>query len=257
MEPVVAKRWLSALSALSAARLEALFAFALVAMALLFSSRRALAHTPGISTADFDVQPDARVLARLTFSSAELLASLALDRDHDGIVTEEDVLAAREDLRALVVEGTEVDADGSACAATFRDASLTEVDGLVLQADYACPSDAEIIEVTLYYLNAWPRRDGPPGAAPRAVRPLRPPRLAAVTRLTFGSATTEGVLTAEQRAIALRVPGRADAAARKRSLSSRRSHLLAVAAATVVIALLAYGSQRWRAARTAWQNRMP
>src|SRR5258708_27819723 len=92
MEPVVAKPWVSALSAARTSA-KARFAFAIVAMALLVSSRRSLAHTPGISTADFDVQPDARVQARLTFASAELLASLALDRDHDGIVTDADPIA--------------------------------------------------------------------------------------------------------------------------------------------------------------------
>lgn len=228
--------------------------------------RAALAHTPGISTADIDVKADDHVEARLTFASAELLSSVALDRDRDGIISAEDVLAARDDLRAFVVEGTEVDADGAPCPATFLDASLTEVDGLVLEADYACPSDAATIEATLYYLSAPPGGDArlhgskaPSSPSPRSSRS----RPMAVARIAFGSATTEGVLTGEHRAMALRIPGRPDAAARKSSRWSqawgrwRWSRLLALAAAAVVVALLAYGSQRWRAARTAWQNRTP
>jgi hypothetical protein len=210
----------------------------LLLMALLLLPRSTRAHTPDLSLADFDVQADGHVEGALTFSSAELLG-FPLDRDRDGVVTADDVSAAGEELRALLLQGVEVDADGSPCRATFRDASLTEVDGLVLRANYACPSETAEIEVTLYYLSALPRG--------RATSPKR-----GIARIVAGSATAEGLLTGEHRAIRLRLPGRADTKAR------RRSPVALSAAAAVVIALFAYRairSRRWRAARAACQNR--
>ena len=207
----------------------------LAVIALLLGPRMTLAHTPGLSVADFDLQADGRVQARLTFASAEALGGMPLDRDRDGVVTAEDVAAARDDLRSFVLQGVGVEADGVGCASTFRDASLTEVDGLVLEATYACPADPSELEVTLYYLSAMPR-----GVAHRGI-----------ARIVAGSATIEGVLTGDRRAIGLHLPGRAHAAAR----SSR--WLAALAAAAVVGLLLGYRSRRWRAARAAWQNRAP
>lgn len=207
----------------------------LVFMALLVLPGSARAHAPGLSLADFDIHADGEVEARVTFASAELIGDLALDRDRDGVVTPEDVSAARDDLRAFLLDGVAVDADGSACAASFRDASLTEVDGLVLEASYACPSDATEIEVTLYYLSA----------------PGRGKLHKGIARIVAGSATTEGVLTGEHRAIALRVPGSGHGATRK------PLRVVALGAAGVVIALLVWSSRRWRDARAAWQNRTP
>jgi hypothetical protein len=181
---------------------------------------------------DFEIQPDGEVQAQLTLASAEPLGAFVLDRDHDGVVSPGDIVAARDDLRAWLLDGVEVDADGTACAPTFHRASLTEADGLLLQASYACPSDAGQIEATLYYLSAQTR--GLPHKS--------------VARIVSGSTTTEAVLTGERRAIALRLPGGAH----------RAAHLprdILVAAAVLV--LLAWASRRWRAARAPWQNRTP
>jgi hypothetical protein len=210
-------------------------------MTLLLLPQYAHAHTLGMSVADFDVHSDGQVEARLTFASAEPLGGIALDRDQDGVVTPQDVSAARDDLRAFLLSEIEVDADGSPCGATFRDASLTELDGLVLQASYACPNDAAEIEVTLYYLSAVAR------GQLRAQSTRK-----GIARIVAGSAMTEGVLTGERRALALRLPGRTNAAARK-----LQRIVLLVVGAIAAIALLAWASRRWRAARAAWQNRTP
>jgi hypothetical protein len=205
-------------------------------MALLFLPRSARAHTPGLALADFDVQADGQVEARLTFASAEPLAGLALDRDGDGVVTADDVAGARDDLRAFVLQGVGVDADGSPCRPAFGDASLTEVDALVLRASYACPSDATNIDVTLYYLSARPR-----GSAP----------LKAIARIAAGSATAEALLTGEHRAIALRLPGKARAAWRM------PARVAGLAVAAGVIGLFVYASRRRLAGRAMWRRRAP
>lgn len=185
---------------------------------------------------------DGQVEARLTFASADQLGGLTLDRDGDGAVTTEDVAAARDDLRAFFLQGVEVDADGSPCAPSFREASLTEVDGLLIVGSYACPSDSADIEVTLYYLSAAPR--GQPGAASYTRR--------GIARIEAEGRTIQGVLSGDRRALALQREGKA-----RTGRGGPRNGVRGVVlvAAAVVVGLLAYGSRRWRAARAAWQNR--
>src|SRR5580692_11663196 len=56
----------------------------------------------------------------------------------------------------LAIDGVEVDADGTACEATFDGADDDAIDGLVLRATYACPVGTETLGVTLYYLSTLP-----------------------------------------------------------------------------------------------------
>jgi hypothetical protein len=179
----------------------------------------ASAHTAGISTASFDVQPDGRVDAQLVFASAEPLHGTPL-RD--------------EDLRAFVLDGVEVTADGAACAPAVPDAGVAALDAtgdLVLEARYACPGPAtEIgtIEVTLFYLSAL-------GPAHREV-----------ARITAGSATSEAVLSGDHRAIALRLSGDT-----RRTKHLRRGKLLVAVTAAFAALLGVLFVWRWRATRKA------
>jgi hypothetical protein len=207
---------------------------ATVAMLLPAGAR---AHTPGLSLADFEVRADGEVDARFTFStaSAEPLAETGLDRNGDGFVTPEDLSAARDDLRAFLAGGVEVAADGSACDGTFQGAGLSETDGLELRATYACPPDPAEVQVTLYYLSTSTRGPSRKGLA----------------RIVAASATTEGVLSGERRAISLRLP-RVD-----KGRDRRWGRLIFLPLAALAVALFALSSRRWRAARTTWQNRTP
>ncbi len=173
------------------------------------------------------------VQARITFASADLLGEIALDRDGDGVVTDDDVAAARDDLRAFVLQGVGVDADGAACTPAFRDAALSDVDGLVLRATYACQRDAENIEVTLYYLSG--------GTGPNRRPPLR-----AIARIATPGATAEALLTGERRAIAIRLAGKGHTGRRT------AAGLAALAVAAAVAGLLTFarrhtsrGISRW------------
>lgn len=196
----------------------------------------ARAHTPGLSIAEFEVHSDGEVDARLMFSaaSAEPLAETGLDRDNDGLVTPEDLAAARDVLRGFVARGVEVAADGSVCEGTYQGAGLSETDGLELRAIYACAPEPSEVEVTLYYLST--SRSGPARKG--------------IARIVSARATAEGVLTGERRAISLRLPR----VEKRRESPWRR--LIFLPLAGVAIALLALSSRRWRAARTTWQNRM-
>jgi hypothetical protein len=146
------------------------------------------AHTLGLSTASFDVGPGGRVDGRFNFASAEPLAGVRLDRDHDGTESAAEVAAARDDLARFVLDGVEVDADGSACAAAFDDAAIDAIDGLTLRVTYRCPDDADALGVTLYYLSALP------------------PGHREVARIAAGSYTAQAVLTGDHRALELRLP---------------------------------------------------
>ncbi len=192
----------------------------------LFVARLGAAHTPGLSQASFDVLPGGRVEARLTFASAEPLGGVVLDRGRDGVVTADDVAAASADLAKFVLDEVDVTADGARCPATFREASLQEVDGLVLEATYACPEDAAHIEATLYYL----------GGLSRSHRE--------VARISAGSATTEALLSAEKRAIAMDLP--VDEA---RAQRRRKGRILVFAAALFAATMLVLFVWRWRAGR--------
>jgi hypothetical protein len=146
-------------------------------IALLFLPRLGRAHTPGLSMAEIRVDAQGRVDAQLTFAGAEPLRGLAL---------------RQEDLRAFVLDGVDVVADGERCDSSYGGSAPTEGDGLLLEASYACPPGAHEIGVTLYYLGDLPRGHrviarifGPPDGTTRA----------------------EAVLTADRRALALELPG--------------------------------------------------
>jgi len=181
-------------------------------MAVLFVPRLAAAHTPGLSTADFELGADGLVDARFVFAAAE-----------PGLP------ATPEDMRAFLLDGVDVTADGARCAPTFRDAGTYAVDGLAMEATYACPApaaDTRELAVTLYYLSAL-------GPGHREI-----------ARITAGSATREAVLTGERRALALELP-----ASPRRDRRARRGKLLVGVTAAFTAAMLALMAWRWRATR--------
>jgi hypothetical protein len=175
-------------------------------------ARSGLAHTRGLSVAEFDVAADGRVEARLTFANSEL---------------------GDADLRAFVLNGVDVTADGARCEATYRGSSVAETDGVRLEATYDCPAGAAVIEATLYYLSALApghrevaRIVGPPGS----------------------QVSVEAVLAADRRALRLVLPPSPhdESAAARRARTGRRVTALAATFAALMVALVAW---RWRATR--------
>lgn len=175
------------------------------------------AHTLGLSTASFEVEPGGRIHGRLVFASAEPLAGIRLDRDHDGAVTAEEVEAARPDLARFVLSGVGLDADGVPCDGAFDGADVDAVDGLTLRATYRCPGDAQDLAVTLYYLSALP------------------PGHREVATIAAGSATAQAVLTGDHRALSLKLPPH-----------PRRTNWLAVVAGGAMAAVLVLALLRRR-----------
>jgi len=192
----------------------------IVVMASLFLPRAAGAHTPGLSVAELTVAPGGRVDAHLTFATAEPLAGAA-------------PRLAEADLRAFVLDGVDVFADGARCTPGWLGSSVTENDGLLLESTYDCPTGATSIAVTLYYLSALPRGHR------EVVRIVGPPG---------SNANVEAVLSGDRRALELKLPPPPPdvaAGARKERLG-RRLTWLSAAFAAVMVSLFVW---RWRAAR--------
>jgi hypothetical protein len=168
----------------------------------------------GLSTCDLEVAPSGRVDARFVFASAEPLRGVLLDRDGDGIVTDAEVDAARDALAAFVARGVDVSADEERCPATFGGATLRDVDGLAVNASFACPEGAEHVTATLYYLSELGRDHRE------------------VARITAGDVTVEAVLSRDRREISVRSPF----AATRPPLKRRR-----VRAAIAAVVILAVG----------------
>jgi hypothetical protein len=210
----------------------------LLVMVLSFLPRIASAHTPGLSTAAFELEPApgsvlwrgpspaGRVEGRFTFATTEPLGGLSLDRDRDGVVTDAEVRAAREDLHAFLADGVEVSADGSRCPESFVDASLSETDGLVLTSSYACPRNPSSVQVVLYYLSALA------------------PGHREVVRIAAGSSSAEAILSGDRRALALQLPGAEERLRRTRT--GRRLTILSAVFATAMLSLFLW---RWQRAR--------
>jgi hypothetical protein len=177
--------------------------------------RLAGGHTPGLSAAEFQVTPSGPVEARLTFANAEPLGPSHALRDAD--------------LRAFVLDGIDVTADAARCEGAYRGASVTEGDGLLLEAVYDCAPGATMLQVTLYYLSALP-------AGHREIaRILGPPdRYASI----------EGVLTGDRRALTLLLP--TDPARVRRERTGSRIMWLTAVFAAVMVSLVVW---RWRATR--------
>ena len=126
-----------------------------------------------------------------------------------------------------MLDGLDVAADGVRCDGRYEGAGVTELDGLVLEATYACPPDAGEIGVTLYYLSALApghreiaRIVGPPGS----------------------DASVEGVLAGDRRGLSLKLPPTAAAAGRRRHDARARQ----VGALTVSFAVFMVGLFLWR-----------
>lgn len=185
-----------------------------VVMSLLLLPRFGWTHTPGVSTANFEVLPGGGVEAHLAFSSAEPLGRLTLAEGRGVAAADQGVL--RDDMRALFFERIDVTADGNRCPATFRDASLAPPDGVALDASYACPLGAAEVAVTLYYLSELP------------------PGHREVVRIVAGSSSTEAILGADRRGLMLKVPGGGRAPRRRAPLLA----LLGLAATTLALYLL-------------------
>ena len=148
-----------------------------LALAALGIAGAASAHDTGLSQSDFTVEGDA-VRAHLVLAAPDLEA--LLDADHDGRVTLAEVDGGRAGLASLVRD-TEVTAGGAPCPGALEGVSVEGVDGVAIDARFACPAGATgELAVTLHWLGA------------------RPPGHRHVARLVSGKRTMSAVLDAQR-----------------------------------------------------------
>jgi hypothetical protein len=180
-----------------------------------------------MSKVDMELREGGRVEGLFSFASTEAFG-FPLDRNRDGVISPEEVAAARDELRAFLVDGVDVSADRTRCPAAFTGASLVELDGVVLEASYDCPRDAREIEVTLFYLSDL-------GEGHREV-----------ARIVAPGATAEAILTRDRRELTLALPPQLGPAPR---VSPSKRWLVAVFAVLVLATILAWARRLGRTGR--------
>jgi hypothetical protein len=124
--------------------------------AVLLSPAMALAHEAGLSRGDYSME-GASVRADLAFARKDVARLVAgLDVDHDGTLTEAEVLAARDSMKGAIVGRVKVEGDGSPCPGELDRVELVEQDGLVVHAKYRCKKRPSEARVTLALLDDLP-----------------------------------------------------------------------------------------------------
>lgn len=123
----------------------------LVALVALFFARGARAHTVGISTGEYrEITVDggeAVLAATVVLARGELLTlAPSLDADHDGVLTQAELTRGLAEARPAFA-GLTVTSGDAACAASWGALTLTEQDGVVLDARFACPAAGPLYRV--------------------------------------------------------------------------------------------------------------
>lgn len=133
-------------------------ALALIALAMVaIVPRAAFAHAIGLSKGDYVVAPSGAVDAELTFARGDVLALVpSLDANRDANVDDAELAAARAELARAISSGVVVRGDGNACPAALLEASLTEADGIVVRAAFACAPSPAIVAIDLPLLESLP-----------------------------------------------------------------------------------------------------
>lgn len=112
---------------------------------LLATVGTAWAHEMGLSRGVYVVR-GAGVMAEVTFARGELRALVpGLDGDGDGALGDAELAGGAGLLQAAVVDRVAVLGDGAACAGTLTRARLTEEDGAVVAATFACPAAPQAV----------------------------------------------------------------------------------------------------------------
>jgi hydrogenase/urease accessory protein HupE len=120
-----------------------------------FAAEVSYAHTVGVSRGEYKTSGSTPVQAELVFARPELTAAVpGLDADRDGSVSPEEVDRARGILTEAIASKLELHTPGGPCAGTFRNAFLTEQDGLVIRVVFACQAATETLSIRLNFFGS-------------------------------------------------------------------------------------------------------
>ncbi len=128
----------------------------LACVVVLLLPKIARAHTIGLSNGEYRIEGD-DVVVTLAFARGEVSALVAdLDRDRDGVVTEDELTSAKGAIEERVLPLVRITTAGEACTPKLESQKLTELDGLTLTARYACKPGVPK-PVTLKLFSALPK----------------------------------------------------------------------------------------------------
>jgi hypothetical protein len=117
------------------------------------AARRAEAHEVGLSRGGYIVD-GARVRVQVAFARKELISLVAgLDGDHDGLLTDDELVAGRGSIEGALVGRIKVTGDAAPCRGRLEGASLTEQDGALVSAAYTCGARPKLLKVELAFLD--------------------------------------------------------------------------------------------------------
>jgi len=126
---------------------------AAILLTLALLTRQASAHAVGLSTGEYTAH-GAFLTARTAFAKNELaLLVPGLDHDSDGHITAAEVADAHELLTAKILGRIHVTQMGAVCNPTLEDAGLTEQDGILISARWACPKGDQPFQIDLAILD--------------------------------------------------------------------------------------------------------
>jgi hypothetical protein len=126
-------------------------ALATAALLVALAPSRAEAHKVGLSNGDYRLV-GSTFLADLGLAERELAAAApALDPDHDGVLSNDELAAGKALLARVVVDGLRVEGDGAPCPGALDAAwDIDGENGIVVRARYACPREPSHLSIT------WP-----------------------------------------------------------------------------------------------------
>ena len=114
----------------------------------------ASAHAVGVSRGEYRVS-GAVLRAELCFARPELAAAFPeLDEGRDGSLSPDELQRGKRTLDAGIVGRLEVRTPLGPCGGTLEAASLTEQDGVALDAVYRCPSAGDALSIRLDFLES-------------------------------------------------------------------------------------------------------
>jgi hydrogenase/urease accessory protein HupE len=117
-------------------------------------SGSAYAHAVGLSRGEYTLS-GRDVLALYVFSGAELGAALPpVDADRDGVLSPEELQAARESIERGIVDATVVKADGAICPPRLESVESGLGDAVQVRAAFSCDLPAHVLTIDCLFLGA-------------------------------------------------------------------------------------------------------
>lgn len=127
-------------------------ALALFVAAMIIPTR-ASSHEVGLSRGTYSAEGD-HVQAEMVLSRREAMSVISsLDADHDGQVTEDEVVAARPAIKKAITDRVLVFSADVPCAGSLDAVTLAEQDGIVFRATYTCPAPIAHAKIDLALLD--------------------------------------------------------------------------------------------------------